>query len=91
VRGRGLLLGVEFVADAATKEPFPPELDVRGRFSRACLARGVYTYQGGGSVDGRRGDHTLLAPPFIITAEQVEELVSCMAEALRDVVRELEA
>lgn len=91
VRGRGLLLGVEFVADAATKEPFPPELDVRGRFSRACLVRGVYTYQGGGSVDGRRGDHTLLAPPFIITAEQVEELVSCMAEALRDVVRELEA
>ncbi len=91
VRGRGLLLGVEFVADKGTKEPFSPELDVRGRFSRACLQRGIYTYQGGGSVDGRRGDHTLLAPPFIVTAEQVEELVSGMAEALDGVMRELGA
>lgn len=89
VRGRGLLVGVEFVADTATKEPFSPELDFRGRFSRACLERGVYTYQGGGSVDGRRGDHTLLAPPFIITAEQVEELVTGMSAALDDVMREV--
>jgi adenosylmethionine-8-amino-7-oxononanoate aminotransferase len=85
VRGRGLLLGVEFVADRSTREPFPAESDFRTRFSHACLAEGVYVYQGGGDVDGRRGDHVLLAPPFILSDAQADELTSGMARALERV------
>jgi adenosylmethionine-8-amino-7-oxononanoate aminotransferase len=82
IRGRGLLLGVEFVADRGSREPFPAELDFRTRYSHACLAEGVYVYQGGGNVDGRRGDHVLLAPPFILSDQHVDELVGGMARAL---------
>ncbi len=91
IRGRGLLLGVEFVADRATRAPFEPEADVRGRFARACLAEGVYVYQGGGNVDGRRGDHALLAPPFVIDEDEVETLVAGMAAGLARVTREVAA
>jgi adenosylmethionine-8-amino-7-oxononanoate aminotransferase len=85
IRGRGLLLGVEFVADRGSRQPFPADADFRTSYSHACLAEGVYVYQGGGNVDGRRGDHVLLAPPFILSDEQVEELVGKMARALERV------
>lgn len=88
IRGRGLLLGIEFVADRATKRPFEVNQDVRGRFSRACLARGLYVYQGGGNVDGVRGDHALLAPPFTITEAHVNEMVSVIAAALDEAMPE---
>ena len=86
VRGRGLLLGVEFVADKASKRPFDAGRDIRSKFSHACLERGLYIYQGGGNVDGQRGDHALLAPPFILNEAQVESIVSTMAEALQAVM-----
>jgi len=89
VRGRGLLMGIEFVQDRATKKPFPVEVDFRTRFSHACLAEGVYVYQGGGNVDGRRGDHALLAPPFILNEAQAEEMVTGITRALERVTREL--
>lgn len=85
VRGRGLLLGVEFVADRESREPFPARCNFRTRFSHACLEEGVYVYQGGGNVDGTRGDHVLLAPPFILEAGQVDELVLGMQRALERV------
>ncbi|MDZ7707517.1 MAG: aspartate aminotransferase family protein [Trueperaceae bacterium] len=91
IRGRGLLLGVEFVADRATRAPFAAEADVRGRFARACLDEGVYVYQGGGNVDGRRGDHALLAPPFVIREDEIEILVAGMAAGLARVTREVAA
>ncbi len=91
IRGRGLLLGVEFVADRATRTPFAAEADVRGRFARACLDQGVYVYQGGGNVDGRRGDHALLAPPFVIDESEIEVVVAGMAAGLDHVTRELAA
>ncbi|MDZ7800562.1 MAG: aminotransferase class III-fold pyridoxal phosphate-dependent enzyme [Trueperaceae bacterium] len=91
IRGRGLLLGVEFVAERDGMTPFPAEADVRGRFARACLDEGVYVYQGGGHVDGRRGDHALLAPPFVITEDEVEVLVQGMAAALERVTGEVAA
>lgn len=91
VRGRGLLLGVEFVADRASAEPFPAEADVRGRFARACLDEGVYVYQGGGHLEGGRGDHALLAPPFVIGEDEVELLVTTMASALDRVTHEVAA
>ena len=85
VRGRGLLLGVEFVADKASKTPFPVEDNIQSKLSQACLMRELYLYQGGGSVDGLRGDHVLIAPPLIVEDEQLEQIVARLSEAIDDV------
>lgn len=85
IRGRGLLLGVEFVADRETKRPFPADLDVRGRIARAALEQGLYLYPGGGSVDGIRGDHVLIAPPLIIEDEQLAQIVEGLVRAVQTV------
>jgi adenosylmethionine-8-amino-7-oxononanoate aminotransferase len=71
IRGRGLFVGVEFVADRATKEPFDPSLRVHAAFKRNAMQLGLMTYPMGGTIDGLRGDHVLLAPPFIVTPEEV--------------------
>lgn len=82
IRGRGLLLGIEFVADKATRRPFDAALGVRSKFAQACLNEGLYLYEGGGNVDGVQGDHALLAPPFVINQVQVDDLVRMMQAAL---------
>jgi adenosylmethionine-8-amino-7-oxononanoate aminotransferase len=89
IRGRGLLLGIEFVRDRQTKEPFPSSLGVSQRVFKACLDEGLVVYPGTGSVDGFRGDHILLAPPYIITAAQVGDLVERLMRGLRRVQEEL--
>ena len=71
VRGIGLLWAVEFVADKSSKRPFPPEQNFAGRVAAAALKRGLLVYPMQGSVDGTSGDHLLLAPPAIITQEQI--------------------
>lgn len=70
VRGLGLLQGVEFVRDKVTGEPFPKEASVAEKIRLAALEKGVLVYPGQGCVDGIRGDHVLLAPPFIVSAEE---------------------
>ena len=82
IRGQGLLAGVEFVADRASRHPFPPQAGLRARVRQACLERGLYTYPGGGSAGSLGGDHVLLAPPFIIDEAQVEELVDGLRAGL---------
>ena len=74
IRGRGLFLGMEFVADRETKAPFAPEEARHKRFKAAAFEAGLICYPMGGTVDGRLGDHVLLAPPFIITDDQIGEL-----------------
>jgi adenosylmethionine-8-amino-7-oxononanoate aminotransferase len=71
VRGIGLLWAVEFVADKASKRPFAPIQNVAGSVAAAALKRGLLVYPMQGSVDGISGDHLLLAPPAIITPEQI--------------------
>ncbi len=71
VRGLGLLWGVEFVADKKTKAHFPPERNFAGRVGQACLRRGLLVYPMQGCVDGVAGDHLLIAPPAVISAEQI--------------------
>lgn len=71
VRGLGLLWGVEFVADKKTKAPFPPEKNFAGLVGQACLRRGLLVYPMQGCVDGVAGDHLLIAPPAVISAEQI--------------------
>ncbi|MFQ5955999.1 MAG: aspartate aminotransferase family protein [Kiloniellales bacterium] len=82
IRGRGLLRAIELVADRGTKEPFEPALKLAARIRQEAMARGLVCYPMGGTVDGRRGDHVILAPPFIATEEQVAEAVQKLGEAV---------
>src|SRR6266568_3772733 len=70
IRGLGLLLGVEFMKDKATHEPFQKEQDIAEKIREACLEENVLVYPTQGCVDGVRGDHILLAPPFTILPEE---------------------
>jgi adenosylmethionine-8-amino-7-oxononanoate aminotransferase len=89
IRGLGLLWGVEFVADRETKEPFPPEIQFNRRVGDLAFERGVIFYPGAGSVDGVRGDHLLIAPPFVINEEQLDEMVSILRKVVIDVGEEI--
>jgi hypothetical protein len=85
VRGIGLMWGVEFVADRATKAPFPPQRHFAQQVADAAFARGLIVYPSSGCVDGAAGDHLTLGPPFVITAEQMDELVLLLRQALEAV------
>jgi adenosylmethionine-8-amino-7-oxononanoate aminotransferase len=89
VRGLGMLWGVEFVTDRQTKAPFPPEFHFGRRVGDLAFERGVIFYPGSGSVDGVRGDHLLIAPPFVITEEEIDEVVSVLRKAVLDVWEEI--
>jgi len=91
IRGRGLMLGLELVADRADKAPFDSRLSVHARLKRAAMARGLMCYPMGGTLDGRRGDHVMLAPPFIIDESHMEALVSRLSGALDDALDSLPA
>lgn len=82
VRGLGLLWGVEFVQDRKSKEPFPPERSFAPRVADAALTRGLLVYPMQGCVDGRRGDHLLIAPPAVITAEEIDWAVEQLRAAI---------
>jgi adenosylmethionine-8-amino-7-oxononanoate aminotransferase len=82
VRGLGLLLGVEFVKDKTTREPFRKEAGIAEKIRLAALEKNVLVYPGQGSVDGTRGDHVLLAPPFIVQAEECELIAEALQFAL---------
>ncbi|MCT8999783.1 aspartate aminotransferase family protein [Chelativorans intermedius] len=82
IRGRGLFLGLELVADRETKEPFDPALKLHARVKTQAMARGLMVYPAGGTIDGSRGDHVLLAPPFILDAPTAETIVERLGQAL---------
>jgi adenosylmethionine-8-amino-7-oxononanoate aminotransferase len=84
VRGLGLLWGVEFVADKKTKVPFAPEKNFAGLVGQACLHRGLLVYPMQGCVDGIAGDHVLIAPPAMISAEQIAWAVEQMRAAVSE-------
>jgi adenosylmethionine-8-amino-7-oxononanoate aminotransferase len=82
IRGRGLFRGLELVADRASKAPFDPEMKVHARIKAAAMEAGLICYPMSGTIDGHRGDHILLAPPFIITEAQLDELTDKLARSL---------
>ena len=84
VRGIGLLRGVEFVSDKKTKKPFAAELNIAGRITSAALKRGLLVYPIQGCVDGVSGDHILIAPPAVISSEQVDWSVQQLREAITE-------
>lgn len=89
VRGLGLMLGIELVADRSTKEPFPVEIHASKRVGDATLERGMVSYPGQGTVDGVRGDHLLYTPPLIISKPQIDEMITILDESLTAVERDL--
>ena len=88
IRGRGFFWGVELVQDRASKAPFDPARRLHAKVKAAAFARGLLVYPMGGTVDGRYGDHVLLAPPFIATTEELTRIVSLLAEALDAAIAE---
>jgi len=89
IRGRGLFRGIELVAERASKEPFDPGLKVNALIKKHAMKRGLICYPGGGTIDGVRGDHVLLAPPFIIEEPQVWELVDILGNAIEAALGEV--
>ncbi len=82
IRGRGLFQAIELVADRQTKTPFDPARKLHARIKSEAMARGLMVYPMGGTIDGVRGDHVLLAPPFIVTPSDVTEIVGRLSEAV---------
>jgi adenosylmethionine-8-amino-7-oxononanoate aminotransferase len=82
IRGRGLFWGVELVQDRATRQWFDPALKLHARLKAAAMAEGLLIYPMGGTVDGRCGDHVLLAPPFIASEADIDAIVQRLGKAL---------
>lgn len=86
IRGRGLFYGLELVADRESKAPFPADQRLAARVKSAAFEAGLICYPMAGTIDGKNGDHILLAPPFIIEQSQVDELVDKLDTALQRVI-----
>jgi adenosylmethionine-8-amino-7-oxononanoate aminotransferase len=82
IRGRGLLWGVELVKDRSTKETFSPRLKLHSRVKSEAMKRGLAVYPMGGTLDGERGDHILIAPPFIADAPVIDRIVERLSDAI---------
>ena len=82
IRGRGLFQGLELVAERATKQPFDPARRVHARVKSEAFARGLCVYPMGGTIDGRAGDHVLLAPPFISDPAAIDAIVERLGDAV---------
>jgi adenosylmethionine-8-amino-7-oxononanoate aminotransferase len=83
IRGRGLFWGIELVQDRDSKKPFDPARNVHARIKQEAMARGLMVYPMGGTVDGRYGDHVLLAPPFITSESELAQIVERLDAAIR--------
>ncbi len=82
IRGRGLFRGIELVADRTTKQPLDPSLQIHNAIKKGAMARGLMCYPMGGTIDGKLGNHVLLAPPFIIDESHVAEIVDRLGDAV---------
>ncbi|WP_016836242.1 aspartate aminotransferase family protein [Herbaspirillum lusitanum] len=82
IRGRGLFVGVELVAERSSKLPLSPDLRTHARVKAEAMKRGLLVYPMGGTIDGKNGDHILLAPPFISTAADIDAMVERLAPAI---------
>lgn len=90
VRGKGFMLGIEFVKNKETREPFSFEESgkVANLIAKKAFENGLIIYPGGGTVDGHLGDHILVAPPFNINKDEINEMVSILDQTIEEVVRE---
>ena len=89
IRGRGFFWGIEMVLDRNSKAPFAPALQLHARIKKTALTNGLLCYPMGGTVDGRKGDHVLLAPPFIATQNELHEIAARLRTAIDQVISEV--
>ena len=87
IRGRGLFWGVELVEDRATKKTFDPALKIHAQIKSVAMDLGLLIYPGGGTVDGKYGDHILIAPPYICREEELNKLVERLTNAVKQVAQ----
>jgi adenosylmethionine-8-amino-7-oxononanoate aminotransferase len=87
IRGRGLFRGLELVENRETKAPFAPERTIAAKLKKQAMENGLIVYPMGGTIDGVQGDHVLIAPPFIITHDQIDELVGKLSQSLTQVLQ----
>ena len=85
IRGRGLFIGLELVNDRDSKTPFAPSLALHRSIKRTAMEFGLMCYPMGGTIDGQRGNHILLAPPFTIGQTHVDEIVGIITRTVDDV------
>lgn len=89
IRGRGLFWAIELVADRASRTSFDPALKLNQKIKAEAFANGLGCYPGGGTVDGVRGDHVLLAPPYIASADEIDLIVDKLGTAVDNVLRSI--
>ena len=82
IRGRGLFWAIELVADRASKAPFDPALKLHERIAHAAYQRGLAIYPMGGTIDGTRGNHICIAPPYNATADNIAAIVARLGDAV---------
>ena len=85
VRGRGLLAGIEFVEDKGSRAPIPRTKKFAERFADAAIEAGITVWPNVGHADGTNGDAALIAPPFVISESEIDEIVSRLSKALEKV------
>lgn len=86
IRGRGLFIGIEVVEDRETKKPFAPSKSINKALKKATFEAGLACYPMGGTIDGVNGDHILLAPPFIMEDEHIDEIIAKLKIAIEEVL-----
>ncbi len=86
IRGRGMFRGLEIVEDRSTKAPFDPARSIHKALKKATFEAGLICYPMGGTIDGKRGDHILFAPPFIMEDKHVQEIVDKLQTAMKIVL-----
>ncbi|OAL25598.1 hypothetical protein AYO20_10439 [Fonsecaea nubica] len=91
IRGRGLFWGIEFVRDKSTRESFPPRVSFGARFQSAVFDLGVAVYPGSSTVDGKKGDHAILSPPYNVTEDELRKIVAFMKTAYDRLEKEVDA
>jgi adenosylmethionine-8-amino-7-oxononanoate aminotransferase len=89
VRGRGLFWAIELVRDRAGKDVFDPALKVHEQVKLAALRHGVAVYPMGGTVDGKHGDHVIIAPAYIAGPQHIDAIVERLGAAVDDVLARL--
>ena len=86
IRGRGLFRAIELVEDRDTKAPFDPELKIAAKIKKSAQNNGLLCYPMSGTIDGKLGDHVLLAPPFVISNNELDELVHKLSVTIYQVI-----
>lgn len=89
IRGMGLFAGIEFVQDKETKKPFDPKIRYNGRVVDQCFENGLLVYPGSGTVDGVKGDHIQVAPPLVVSTDEIDEIVALLDKSISEVEAKL--